>query len=132
MACKKYLYSSILIISCSCVAQTIDEAKALISKEINEGNFDKAYELIVNGIYSTDPELQHTLALLISNGYGSVSEGERDAVALQWIVKSAKQDYSDSVMWLSDSFRNGWFGLDVDIAAADCWLRNGSNCRVPE
>lgn len=88
---------------------------------IQEGDFNKAYGLLISGAEQNDHEMQHAIALIVSNGYGPVEKSERNQQALKWIVLSAQGGFEDSINWLADSYQNGWFGLEEDRAAADCW-----------
>lgn len=115
----------IILISLSgtfaCADMDKDDVKKLGSEAIEQEDYNRAYELWIEGAKKGDPELQHAIALLISNGYGPVPEKDRDAVTLEWLKKSADQDFPDSINWIADSYKNGWHGLEKNQVKASCW-----------
>ena len=126
MKIKAFLMVIICIHTFACTAkesksserqEILERASVLIQK----GSFNKAYDLLISGAKSNDYEMQHTIALIVSNGYGPVDDKKRDEEALKWVVLFAQGGFQDSINWLADTYENGWFGLKEKMDAADCW-----------
>lgn len=126
MRIKALLMTIICIytLACSAMEYNSKERQKILehaSLLIQKGNFDNAYDLLISGAEDNDYEMQNAIALIVSNGYGPVEDSIRNEVALKWIVSSAQGGFKDSINWLADSYQYGWFGLNEDINAADCW-----------
>ena len=113
------LIFSFSILVNGCVSTDLKE-QATIALE--QGEFEKAYGLIIDGANNGDPELQHTVAMILANGYGPrLTESNKNKAIISWLKKSANNGFKDSIKWLSDSYVNGWFGLDKNIEEARRW-----------
>lgn len=111
------------------VAQGNEKIKVRIAEVIAQEKYDEAYVLIIGEIKNGDRELQHLLAMLVSNGYGTIKKEERNQFILELLKKSARQGFPDSRSWLADAYENGWFGLDKSMEKARCWrsIKNEEN-----
>ncbi len=135
MLYSKLVTASLLFFAISCSAD-IDTAKTQISSAIDNEDFARAYVLALEHAENGDAEMQHAVALLISNGYGELDGQDSDASTLYWLRLSADQGFGDSLLWLSDAFSNGWFGLSIDREASECWRSKVENneleCKSPQ
>jgi len=108
-----------LVLGCA-----VSDEKNLVAEAIEQGNYNSAYNLALTGAKKGDPELQHAVAMLLSNGYGGdINTDERNTDILLWLNKSAEQGFPDSINWLSDAYKNGWFGLRIDHMKSREWQR---------
>ena len=105
----------------ACSSSDDADVKLLATFAIEKGEYNKAYDLIIDEAKNGDRELQHTVALIVSNGYGPIKDKDRNEVVLEWLFKSAEQGFPDSITWLADAYENGWFGLKKDMEAARRW-----------
>lgn len=119
------LLMTIQLTSVACSDPDGGDVRLLATIAIEKGEYNKAYDLVIDGAKEGDRELQHTVALIVSNGYGPIKEKNRNEVVLSWLFKSAEKGFPDSIAWLADAYENGWFGLKKDLEAARRWrLKN--------
>lgn len=100
-------------------------SKACAASAINDGNFERAFEILFPLANAGDAESQTTIALLISNGYGveeakGASRERRQLLALPWIRKAAIGSDPKAVSWLADGYKHGWFGFPIDPKRENC------------
>jgi TPR repeat protein len=119
------LLITIQLASIACSDSGDADVRSLATIAIENGEYNKAYDLIIDGAKNGDRELQHTVALIVYNGYGPIKEQDRNEVVLEWLLKSAELGFPDSIAWLADAYENGWFGLEKDLEVAKSWrLKN--------
>lgn len=115
------LLLTVHLASTACSDSDNADVRLLATIAVENGEYNKAYSLIIDGVKNGDRELQHTVALIVSNGYGPIKEQDRNEVVLKWLLKSADLGFPDSIAWLADAYENGWFGLEKDMEVAKYW-----------
>ncbi len=100
------------------------EQVAHLQHLLEEEKFDEALGVALRIVKPGDGEIEHSIALLVSNGFGDYEQECRDIESLFWIQRAANSGHEDSVDWLIDTHVNGWFGLSPDPELAACLRRN--------
>ena len=92
---------------------------------IEKGEYKTAHDLILPYAESGDAEAQFTLALIYGWGYSPVkdtpSDLEKNELSLIWIRRAAIQGHRRATKLISDSYKNGWYGLSKNIKLSKCW-----------
>ena len=122
----------ILLIGVTSVCASTQNGNSVISEEviskgtaaIERGDLKSAYNLIYPYAENGDAEAQFTVALIIGWGYNpdDLSPSNQEKSSLEWIRKAAIQGHPKATKLLSDSYKNGWYGLESDVELSQCWL----------
>ncbi len=104
------------------------------TEAIENGDYKTAFNLILPYAESGDAEAQFAVALILGWGYSpdsaNPSIAERESRSLMWIRKAAVQGHPQATDLLSDSYKNGWYGLAKNSELSECWASAANSTEV--
>lgn len=103
---------------------------------VENGDLQAAYDAALPCAEEGLAEYEFTVGLLIdADVEGEVfglSETERDAAALQWLLKAAAQDHEEAARMLAVAYEHGHFGLSPSASLARCWEEMAEGREKPQ